>query len=126
MSEASRKANIVSFPATCDSFPHHPNSRSPNWKGPGWYKFDNPAGTQIATSPPRVNTCGANLPGYMTTRFPTEIGQTFSARFCFSWKGNTCAYLTFGKVTKCGEGDFVYQLPNVPACYARYCAAPFA
>ena len=125
MSEASRKANIPTSKATCDLFSYQ-DDRSPNWRGPGWYKFANPAGTQIATSPPRLHTCGANLPGYMTTQFPTEIGQTNSARFCFSWNGNTCAYRSYGKVTKCGEGDFVYQLPNVPACYARYCAAPFA
>ena len=97
---------------------------SPSWEGPNWYKFANPAGTKMATSAPRFNRCGAYRTGYMVDQHPTEVGQTKQVKFCFSWKGTSCGRSTQGEVTKCGEGNFVYKLPNAPICTARYCAVP--
>jgi hypothetical protein len=98
---------------------------SPSWEGPGWYKFANPAGTKMATTAPPFNRCGAYRTGYMVDEHPTEVGQTKQVKFCFSWGGkNSCGKSTLGEVTKCGEGNFVYKLPNAPICTARYCAVP--
>ena len=100
------------------------SNKSPSWKGPGWYKFANPAGTKMATKPPPVFRCGTGATGWMTTEPPSEIGQTKSVKHCFNWAGNSCQMNLLGEVTKCGEGDFVYKLPDAPACHLRYCAVP--
>ena len=100
------------------------DNTSPCWSGPGWYKFAYPAGTKMATKPPPNQTCGTLATGYMTTEHPSEIGQTKSVKFCFNWDRNTCWNSTVGEVTKCGEGDFVYRLPDVEKCTSRYCAVP--
>ena len=102
--------------------------KSPSWNGPGWYKFADPAGTKIATSAPPSNRCGTRRGGYMVEPHPTQVGQTKKVKFCFNYHGNSCFENTLGEVTKCGEGDFVYKLPNSPFVrgnyYFRYCAVP--
>ena len=102
----------------------HRDIISPSWAGPGWYKFAYPAGTKMTTKPPPVKTCGTEATGWMTTEPPSEIGQTKSVKFCFNWWGNKCWKKSYGAVTKCGEGDFVYRLPEVAQCTSRYCAVP--
>ena len=121
LSEASRSTNISTVLWYCDKDSRY---TSPSWEGPGWYKFANPAGTKMATSSPPTQRCGTNAPGYMVEIHPTEAGQTKKVKFCFHYGKNSCRWESFGEVTKCGDGDFVYKLPNTPACSLRYCAVP--
>jgi len=98
---------------------------SPSWNGPGWYKFANPAGKKMASSPVGSFKCGTYSPGYLCDDSnPTDIGQTKTVLYCFEWDGNPRWNEIKGKVTKCGEEDFVYYLPTVPQCVYRYAAAP--
>ena len=124
MSEASRSASYYELGVgNCDKENHR--FISPSWKGPGWYKFVDPAGTKIATSPPKWKHCGTSATGWMDDSHPTEVGQTKTVRFCFNFFDSvTCKWNSTGEVTKCGEGEFVYKLPTVPICHSRYCAAP--
>ena len=124
MSEVSRSISGGKG-SNCDGYKRKNNDKaSPCWSGPGWYKFAYPAGTKMATKPPPPQTCGTLGTGWMTTEHPSEIGQTESVKFCFNWDGNTCWKISYGEVTKCGEGDFVYRLPDVAQCTSRYCAVP--
>ena len=123
MSEASRSISR-GVATNCDGYKLLKGTKtSPSWTGPSWYKFAYPAGTKIATKPPPKMTCGTHATGWMTTAHPTEIGQTKSVKFCFNWS-STCWRTSYGEVTKCGEGDFVYRLPDVAQCTSRYCAVP--
>jgi hypothetical protein len=99
---------------------------SPSWKGEGWYKFAYPAGTKMSTTPTPVNSCSTTRGGYMVESHPTQVGQTKNVKFCFNWStvNHSCYWPKFGEVKKCGEGDFVYKLPNTGSCSARYCAVP--
>ena len=125
MSEATR--------STTNTFYHHgktfcdnekKKNASPHWKGSGWYKFASPAGTKIATSAPPHHTCGTSATGWMAQLHPTEVGQTKTVQFCFNWAGNSCFWKTTGEVTKCGDKNFVYKLPEPPNCTLGYCADP--
>jgi len=66
----------------------------------------------------------------MVEPHPTQVGQTKKVKFCFNYNGNSCFENTSGEVTKCGEGDFVYNMPNTPYIrggqyfYFRYCSVP--
>ena len=124
MSEASRSIRGGEA-RNCDGYKLYKGDKtSTSWTGPSWYKFVYPAGTKMATKPPPVRTCGTRATGWMTTEHPSEIGQTKSVIYCCIWNGNKCWRKSFGEVTKCGEEDFVYRLPNVAQCTARYCAVP--
>ena len=126
LSEASRsvkKRTTVGY-YYCDSL-LAVGTRSPQWHGLQWYKVVNPAGTKIATRAIKDPYCGTSYKGYMLEPHPTEVGQTKWATFCFSGNvGASCVWKNYGKVTKCGEGNFVYNLPDVPVCDLRYCAEP--
>ena len=68
--------------------------------------------------------CGTLHAGWMTQPHPTEVGQTKTVQFCFKTRTNSCHWKTTGKVTKCGENNFVYKLAEVQSSYLRYCAVP--
>jgi hypothetical protein len=124
LSEASRSISR-GVATNCDGYKLLKGTKtSPSWTGPSWYKFAYPAGTKIATKPPPKATCGTHATGWMNATHPTEIGQTKSVKLCFNWR-STCWKTSYGEVTKCGEGDFVYRLPDVPPyTRSRYCAVP--
>ena len=122
MNEASRSTSNSVKSRYCDIGGYSYTSLS--WNGPGWYKFANPAGTKIPTSPPPKNRCGTHATGWMAEPHPKAVGQTKKVKFCFNYWSNSCSYESFGEVTKCGEEDFVYKLPNTPYCHQRYCAEP--
>ena len=127
MNEASRSTSISSpvEPWFSDYLNPNPGQvTSPSWKGPGWYKFSNPAGTQIANSLVPMYRCGTARTGYMVDSHPTEVGQTKNVKFCWVLAQNPCYWDGKGEVTKCGEGDFVYKLPDSRPYNARYCAVP--
>ena len=125
LSEVTRSINAGEGRRNCDGYnPSDGSPTSASWNGGGWYKFANAAGTKIATTPPPRNHCGTNATGWMITPHPVIIGQTRKAKFCFNWDGKTCKWATYGEVTMCGIGDFVYRLPDAPRCALRYCAVP--
>ena len=94
----------------------------PQWGGFGWYRFMKPAGTMMPTSPPPLNRCLTQMPGWLRNGHPSKKGQrNESALFCFNSIHSTCRRHAYGKVTNCGS-FFVYYLSNAPVCHARYCA----
>ena len=96
--------------------------KSPKWNGPGWYRFQTPAGTKISTFYTSMGTCGSPAAIWMKSTHPSTTGTTvYNIELCHnknyyescSRAGNS------GKVTHCGD-FFVYRLPDQPG--GRYCS----
>jgi hypothetical protein len=86
-----------------------------------WVRFLAPAGTQLAASPPGINTCGGSYGGYLNDTLPTATGQTKVSVVCYNYYSNTCYWQNTIQVTNC-LGFYVYYLSSPPACNLRYCA----
>ena len=100
-------------------------SASPDWKGPGWYRFTSPAGNKLAQSPTGYGKCGAHWTGWSNATLPANAGDSVNIKICFDADvGNAidCYESNQGKVTNCGS-FFVYYLVNVPRCNLRYCGS---
>ena len=93
----------------------------PDFHGDGWYRFAPPAGTQLATSPPPVESCGTGDPGWMSGSHPTpEDGEVDRTILFVNSYGDT-NYGTPVKVINCNNDFFVYYLVNTPKCFLGYC-----
>ena len=92
-----------------------------DYKGPGWYRMMEPAGTMIPEEPPRENYCGTDATGWLNGSHPNQIGEKVVREVCFNWGDNNCWRKTNITIIKC-SGLFIYNLPNTPTCSLRYCA----
>ena len=56
-----------------------------------------------------------------------SIGETKSLSACFDWNYEKadCSYKEEIEVTKCDGDYYVYKLPSVQTCHARYCAVQY-
>ena len=112
------------YESYCDD--DNDDATSPDWQGSGYYRVQAPAGDKIPTSPPKYLHCGTYYPGWIKDEdnaiFQMLEGQEITVKVCFVYGADPCDWITNIRVTKC-PGDFlVYQLPNAPSCYFRYCA----
>ena len=53
---------------------------SPDWKGPGWYRFARNVGSKIPEHTAKGIHCGTHASGWLQDKHPTVIGETKSAR----------------------------------------------
>ena len=88
--------------------------------GNSWYRFQEPAGTQLANSTVSVKHCGTNAPGWLNGAHPSVLGENVIRQVCFSWVGNSCFTSTNVEIKKCG-GYYLYKLNTVPICDIKYC-----
>jgi len=100
---------------------------SPDWQGGNyWYRIMPPAGVVIPESSPESNHCGTMHGGWIHSgTHPTNEGEQVTVEVCFSFdngNGDDCRQHKNILVTNC-ISYYVYYLPNVPFCGARYCAA---
>ena len=92
-----------------------------DFKGPGWYRMMQPAGTKIPEQPPKSEHCGTSAPGWLNGTHPDVTGKTVNGTVCFHWDKNECYEKTAITITNYGK-FFVYKLSNTPGCANRYCA----
>ena len=96
---------------------------SPDWKGPGWYRFTGAAGTRIPEMSPSTAHCGTADSGWMRGVHPSTPGDQAVATICFDYGGgNDCFDFVNTTVINCKE-YYLYNLPNVPYCSRRYCGS---
>ena len=93
-----------------------------DFKGPGWYRMMEPAGTKMPEQPPPRYHCGTVATGWLNGSHPSQIGERVTREVCFNWNGNKCKWKTNITVIKC-SGFFIYNLIRTPGCNLRYCAA---
>ena len=93
---------------------------SPEWGGPGWYRFSGAAGDRMPTSPPPTWSCGTHAPGWLNGSHPTVADGIVSRQICYHWSGNTCLWNDTARVVNCGD-HYRYEFPNTRYCSLRYC-----
>ena len=88
---------------------------------PGWYRFQDDAGTRMPTTCPAKNTCDTCAPGWLNGAHPTAAEGKVTRQVCFHWGSNCCTWSVNIEVKNCGS-HYVYNLPVSPACSLRYCS----
>ena len=105
---------------TCDKVGK--GNTSSGWKGKNWYRFEEPAGTQIPETKVPYSHCGSLHGGWiMNGSHPKTSGTTVDAEVCFSKIISGCASTISIKIHNCGS-YYVYHLDDTPAKYSGYCA----
>ena len=92
-----------------------------DWKGQHWYRFMEPAGTQMPESPPRYGHCGTAANGWIEGTHPTNVGETKTAYVCFVWTNTNCGRKEVIQIRHCGK-YYLYNLPNIRFCTYGYCS----
>ena len=85
-----------------------------------WYRFQLPAGNQMATSCVGRYRCGTMAPGWLNGQHPTVGEGVVKRQVCFSWKGNCCFLKSTVQIRNCG-GFYLYKFYRIRSCYLRYC-----
>jgi len=92
---------------------------------PGWYRFQEDAGYQMADRCVPMNHCGTEQPGWLSGSHPTVAEGVVTRKVCyegriFDWYSSCCFYSNNIRVRNCGA-FFVYELQKPPICSLRYC-----
>ena len=95
---------------------------SAQWKGAGYYRFMEPAGTILAEQAPGANHCGTNVTGWLNGNHPNDNGIEVDMSVCFQRDEFNCSREYKIRVTGC-KGYYVYFLPNIIYGFGRYCGA---
>ena len=97
---------------------------SAQWKGEGYYRLMEPAGTQIPEYAPGKYNCGSATTAWLNGQHPDRFGEEVERTVCLDDdRGNNydCNRKIDIKVTNC-KGYYVYFLPELDFI-ARYCGA---
>ena len=117
--DGTRNVNYNDVDNFCDASNH--NYTSHDWHGPNWYRMFSPAGSKIPETPVAADHCNTAATGWLNGAHPTILDETVNRTVCFNYSENTCPYENEIKIRNCGD-YFLYYLPEVPGCYARYCS----
>ena len=93
--------------------------------GDSWYRFQEPAGTQLADSIVPKEHCGTHATGWLNGTHPAGLGETAIQQVCFNWAGNSCWKNTDVEIKNCG-GYYLYKLKAAPGCSLKYCGQSLA
>ena len=93
-----------------------------DWKGAAasWYRFQEPAGTQMGDSIVPDYHCGTRATGWLNGAHPAGLGENVIRQVCFNWAGNSCKWNTNVEIKNCG-GFYLYKLKGTPSCSLKYC-----
>ena len=95
---------------------------------PGYYRFLEPAGTFLPTSPPGLDVCGTAQVAWLRGNHPLPDEGTVVRDFCFQGTDGSCQRSLVGNVTTCedslGETFYVYGFSSLSSqvCYFGFCA----
>ena len=125
-SETRNSKHETDHDKVCDNSVSQTSNKSPDWSGPGWYRMKYPAGAMIPEELVEYDHCGTASSGYLSGDHPEFPGQQVERKVCFNShvynnKTDECIWETKIEIRNCGS-FFLYNLPNTPGCYLRYCA----
>ena len=133
LNDARRKASN-GIGKNCDHFRPKYSCTYSDWKRPNWYRFEEPAGTQIPETIVPYKHCGTYVAGHISKGFthPITLGEVVDAEVCFSKAGfdrssktvENCHSKKSIKIRNCGS-YFLYELPAFGTGndgYGAYCA----
>ena len=106
----------------CDSQPPlWDKNLGPQWKGPAWYRFTEPAGTRMPEEPVEGGwRCNTQVSGWLNGSHPTTPGETINGKVCFNTY-DTCSFETQIQIKHC-TSYYLYYLVKPPYCDYRYCS----
>ena len=85
-----------------------------------WYRFVGAAGVMMASHCIPMSTCNTGMAGWINGAHPAEPYVLVSRTACMH-SGSSCCHLQMSvKIRNC-DGFYVYQLPALASCNARYC-----
>ena len=119
LDDVERNIDNNHYNAYCDDVEDF--SPSPNWNGTGWYRFKNPAGTNMPVRPPGKYSCGTLAPIWFDGIFPGKPGDVTESTACAQWENDVCYRIFDIKIMNCNEYN-LYFLPDTDWCNSRYCA----
>lgn len=88
--------------------------------GGRWIRFTGSGGTTIPNSSPGFNRCGAYMAGWSNSSPPAMYNSTIHGFACFDSIVAACIYSVRISIINCNS-FFVYFLPELLVCNARYC-----
>ena len=98
------------------------STKEDDWKGDAasWYRFEEPAGTQMADSIVPEHRCGTWSTGWLNGAHPAVLGENVIRQVCFNYAGNSCNWNTNVEIKNCG-GFYLYKLKPTSTCNMKYC-----
>ncbi|CAF1083845.1 unnamed protein product [Adineta ricciae] len=110
---SSNAANIL----RCDNGPLFNTTN-----GGSWIRFVGTGGTKLALSAPNINHCGAFLPIWYNNTLSIPANTVVNDIACVVNYVDTCSVVIDISVVLCSPGSYyVFFLPAIPFCSARYC-----
>ena len=121
LNDPKRKASFSADKMRCDS--ESGNDMSLDWRGPNWYRVMPPAGDKLADHFVEAKNCNTLKTGWISSgTHPSTPGDVNNATVCFSYiDGSQCKWEKEIQIKNCGGEYYLYFLPEVPLCSARYC-----
>lgn len=114
LTDTTRKTSYAILGEHCD-----------NLLRPGWFRFQNPAGTKMPTSCVPRYRCGTDAPGWLNGAHPKVSDGRVARQVCFHWESNCCMWSVSIQVRNCGS-FYIYYLKRTPACRLRFCGAGYS
>ncbi len=115
INDPTRNAAGTGIYSTCDNGPLFNTSN-----GGSWIRFEGTGGTTIPLTSPGMYHCGGFLSGWYNDTLPTTVGTVVDGFVCFEINGHSCPFFMDVSVVNC-SGFYVYFLPPIIVCNARYC-----
>ena len=84
-----------------------------------WFRFIEPAGTQMPTACVPQSHCNAERPGWLDGHHPNVTQGVVNMRVCFTSENDCCGDRKYISVKNCGD-FFSYGLVKPNSC-GRYC-----
>ena len=88
--------------------------------GDAWYRFADPAGSQLADSIVPTYHCGTHATGWLNGTHPVTLGENVISQVCFHWSDNPCRWNTDVEIKQCG-GFYIYKFTAASTCRLKYC-----
>ena len=88
--------------------------------GDAWYRFADPAGSQLADSIVPTHHCGTHATGWLNGTHPVTLGENVIGQVCFHWSDNPCRWNTDVEIKQCGE-FYIYKFTAASTCRLKYC-----
>jgi hypothetical protein len=113
--DPSRNTDKPGMGGTCDDGPLFNTNI-----GGRWVRFMGIGGTMIPPYSPGTQHCSAYLTGWSNMTLPSTTNTLVNGTVCFDAIVSECTFIMDMTVVNCGS-FYVYFLPPVQFCNARYC-----
>lgn len=116
INDPSRSVLQTGLYGTCDKGPLFNTSNNGSW-----IRFIGSGGSIMASSPPGANRCGGYVTVWFNGTLPTTQGTMANGSICYSIELGYVLVSRDSNVVYCIGGYYIYFLPPVFICNARYC-----